>query len=74
MPLEKVCRIYDTGLGRTLSGTARDCHFVWVRNMFLPPAQFEAWFVSTAHSEADLGRTARAVEESLPAVFASQSP
>jgi glutamate-1-semialdehyde 2,1-aminomutase len=35
------------------------------RGVFLPPAQFEAWFVSTAHSDADLRRTARAVGESL---------
>ena len=27
------------------------------RGVFLPPAQFEAWFVSTAHSDADLRRT-----------------
>jgi glutamate-1-semialdehyde 2,1-aminomutase len=40
------------------------------RGIFLPPAQFEAWFVSTAHSDADLRRTARAVKESLAAAFA----
>ena len=35
----------------------------------LPPAQFEAWFVSTAHSETDLRKTAKAVGESLAAAF-----
>ena len=35
------------------------------RGVFLPPAQFEAWFVSTAHTDADLRRTARAVGEAL---------
>ena len=39
------------------------------RGVFLPPAQFEAWFVSTAHSESDLRRTAKAVGESLTAAF-----
>jgi glutamate-1-semialdehyde 2,1-aminomutase len=40
-------------------------HAMRERGIFLPPAQFEAWFVSTAHTDADLSRTARAVEESL---------
>ena len=40
-------------------------HAMLERRVFLPPAQFEAWFVSTAHSDADLARTARAVGESL---------
>jgi glutamate-1-semialdehyde 2,1-aminomutase len=42
-------------------------HAMHERGVFLPPAQFEAWFVSTAHSDADLRRTARAVAESLRA-------
>jgi glutamate-1-semialdehyde 2,1-aminomutase len=41
------------------------------RGVFLPPAQFEAWFVSTAHEENDLKRTARAVEESLREIAAT---
>jgi glutamate-1-semialdehyde 2,1-aminomutase len=40
-------------------------HAMREHGVFLPPAQFEAWFVSTAHSDADLRRTARAVRESL---------
>jgi len=40
-------------------------HAMRERGIFVPPAQFEAWFVSTAHTDADLSRTARAVEESL---------
>jgi glutamate-1-semialdehyde 2,1-aminomutase len=42
-------------------------HAMRERGIFLPPAQYEAWFVSTAHSDADLRRTARAVGESLRA-------
>jgi glutamate-1-semialdehyde 2,1-aminomutase len=45
-------------------------HAMLDRGVFLPPAQFEAWFVSTAHSDADLRRTARAVKESLEAALA----
>jgi glutamate-1-semialdehyde 2,1-aminomutase len=44
-------------------------HAMRERGVFLPPAQFEAWFVSTAHSDADLRRAARAAGESLGAVF-----
>ena len=40
-------------------------HAMSARGVFLPPAQFEAWFVSTAHSDADLRRTARALGQSL---------
>jgi glutamate-1-semialdehyde 2,1-aminomutase len=35
------------------------------RGIFLAPAQFEAWFLSTAHSEAEIRRTARMAGESL---------
>ena len=44
-------------------------HAMRERGIFLPPAQFEAWFVSTAHSEADVRRTAKAAGESLEIVF-----
>ncbi|MEP6470933.1 MAG: glutamate-1-semialdehyde 2,1-aminomutase, partial [Acidobacteriota bacterium] len=40
-------------------------HALRKRGIFLPPAQFEAWFLSTAHTDADLRRTARAVGEAL---------
>ena len=40
-------------------------HAMRERGVFLPPAQFETWFVSTAHTDSDLRRTARAVGESL---------
>ncbi len=44
-------------------------HAMRERGIFLPPAQFEAWFVSTVHTDADLRRTARAVGESLRIAF-----
>jgi glutamate-1-semialdehyde 2,1-aminomutase len=40
-------------------------HAMRERGISLPPAQFESWFVSTAHEEADLRRTARAAGEAL---------
>ncbi len=44
-------------------------HAMRERGVFLPPAQFEAWFLSTAHSDADLRRVARLAGESLAVTF-----
>ena len=44
-------------------------HAMRERGVSLPPAQFEAWVVSTAHAEADIKRTARAAGESLAVAF-----
>jgi glutamate-1-semialdehyde 2,1-aminomutase len=46
-------------------------HAMRERGIFIPPAQFEAWFLSTAHTEDDLRRTSRAVAESLAVAFAT---
>jgi len=35
------------------------------QGVYLPPSQFEAWFISLAHTEADLEKTAAAVREAL---------
>jgi glutamate-1-semialdehyde 2,1-aminomutase len=38
------------------------------RGVYLPPAQFEAAFVSLAHSEGDIDETVRAALDALKAV------
>lgn len=38
-------------------------HWMLDRGIYLPPSQFEAGFVSTAHTEADITRTAETVAE-----------
>jgi glutamate-1-semialdehyde 2,1-aminomutase len=53
------------------SDTARFAAFfneMLARGIFLPPSQFEALFVSAAHTEADIERTIEAARESLKAV------
>jgi glutamate-1-semialdehyde 2,1-aminomutase len=40
-------------------------HAMLKRGVYLPPAQFEAAFVSLAHSEADVERTIQAAEGAL---------
>ena len=44
-------------------------HGMRERGVFLPPAQYEAWFLSTAHEEDAIRRTARAAGESLAKAF-----
>jgi len=41
------------------------------RGVFLPPSQFEALFVSAAHTEDDIARTVAACRESLKALLAA---
>jgi glutamate-1-semialdehyde 2,1-aminomutase len=47
---------------------ARFFHAMLDHGIYLPPSQFEAMFVSLAHSEADIDRTVAAVRESLAEV------
>jgi glutamate-1-semialdehyde 2,1-aminomutase len=50
------------------SDTARFSKFFWgliERGVYFPCSQYEALFISTAHTEADIDRTVRAAEESL---------
>jgi glutamate-1-semialdehyde 2,1-aminomutase len=46
-------------------------HAMLDRGIFLPPSQFEALFVSAAHSDADVDRTLAALRESLAVALAS---
>jgi len=57
------------------SDTARFAAFfrqMLARGVFLPPSQFEALFVSAAHSEEDISRTLAAARESLRAIAAAR--
>jgi glutamate-1-semialdehyde 2,1-aminomutase len=45
-------------------------HAMRERGIFLPPAQFEAWFLCSAHTGAEIRRTARMAGESLGVAFA----
>jgi len=52
----------DTALFARFHRAMRD------RGILLPPSQFEAWFVSLAHSETDIDRTVEAAAESFRAI------
>ncbi len=47
-------------------------HAMRERGIFLAPAQFEAWFLSTAHSDAEIRRTARAAGDSMALAAAAR--
>ena len=46
-------------------------HAMRERGVFLPPAQFETWFLSTVHSDAEIRRTARMAGDSMALAEAS---
>jgi len=56
---------YDTAKHSEINRFSRFFHAMIERGIYLPPSQFEALFVSTAHSEADLVRTVEAARESF---------
>jgi glutamate-1-semialdehyde 2,1-aminomutase len=63
--------------GAKQSDTQRFAAFFWEmlsRGVFLPPSQFEALFVSAAHTPADIERTTAAARESLQALATRVSP
>ncbi|HEV3156984.1 MAG TPA: glutamate-1-semialdehyde 2,1-aminomutase [Candidatus Baltobacteraceae bacterium] len=57
------------------SDTALYAHFFHAmlqRGVYFPPSQFEAMFLSLAHTEADINRTIAAVEDALQALIAKR--
>jgi glutamate-1-semialdehyde 2,1-aminomutase len=55
--------------GCDLEAHARFCRLMLDRGVYLPPSQFEAWFVSLAHDEASIDRTLDAARESLERIL-----
>jgi len=61
---------YNRSVDAKTSDTARFGRFFWAmmdRGVYLPCSQFEAAFVSAAHTEADIDHTASAAAEALRA-------
>jgi glutamate-1-semialdehyde 2,1-aminomutase len=52
-----------------LGAYGRFCRTLLDRGIYPPPSQFEAWFVSLAHDEAAIDRSAEAASEALEAAF-----
>ena len=58
-------RDYTAAAACNLDAFARFHRAMLARGVMLAPSQFEAWFVSAAHTEADIDHTVRAAAEAL---------
>jgi glutamate-1-semialdehyde 2,1-aminomutase len=56
---------YDSAKTSDTARFGKFFHAMLERGVYLPPSQYEALFVSTAHSEADIDRTIEAAKESF---------
>lgn len=59
---------YDAAAACDTTLFARFFHEMLQRRVYLPASQFEAWFISTAHQEADIKDTCEAAAEALAAL------
>jgi glutamate-1-semialdehyde 2,1-aminomutase len=68
-------QVRDADEARTSNSAkfAKFFHAMLERGINLPPSQFEAMFLSTAHTNADIDRTITAVDESLRELSREQS-
>ncbi len=66
------CAVTDTASAFTTDRQlyARLFHALLKRGVFLPPSALEAWFVSTAHTESHIERTAKAFHAALKEALA----
>jgi len=56
---------YSSACACDTEAFARFFRGMLVRGIYLPPSQFEAWFVGLAHSQEDIDRTVEAAAEAL---------
>jgi glutamate-1-semialdehyde 2,1-aminomutase len=56
---------YASAVGSDSVAFGRFFHGMLRRGIYLPPSQFEAWFVSAAHTPAEIDRTVEAAREAI---------
>jgi len=61
---------YETAKKSNTTRFGKFFHAMLERGIYLPPSQYEALFVSAAHSDADIDRTVEAAKESFAIAFA----
>ena len=69
---DRPVRDYQSALSSDTQTYAVFFREMLARGVYLPPSQFEAWFLSAAHTERDVDRTVRAAREAFSRV--SRSP
>ncbi len=60
-----VVRDYESALASNTDQYAAFFRGMLARGVYAPPSQFEAWFLSAAHTERDIARTVRAAREAF---------
>ena len=58
-------RDYESAATADTAAYARFFRGMLARGIYPPPSQFEAWFISGAHTEKDIERTVKAAREVL---------
>jgi glutamate-1-semialdehyde 2,1-aminomutase len=58
-------RDYASATSASSDRYARFFRGMLTRGIYPPPSQFEAWFLSAAHTRADVDKTIRAARETL---------
>jgi len=61
---------YDSAKSADTARFGKFFHAMLERGVYLPPSQFEALFVSAAHSDDDIARTVAAARESFQIALA----
>jgi glutamate-1-semialdehyde 2,1-aminomutase len=62
---------FQSALSSDTQAYGRFFHAMLDRGVYPPPSQFEAWFLSAAHTERDLSATIKAAREAMRAVSTS---
>jgi glutamate-1-semialdehyde 2,1-aminomutase len=65
---------YEAARRQDTAAYARFFHAMLARGVYLPPSAFEAWFVSIAHSDADVDLVLTAATEAAKAAAAAPQP
>jgi glutamate-1-semialdehyde 2,1-aminomutase len=65
---------YEDARRQDTAAYARFFHAMLERGVYLPPSAFEAWFVSTVHTDAELDRILTAARESARLAYATAQP
>ncbi|HSO56238.1 MAG TPA: aminotransferase class III-fold pyridoxal phosphate-dependent enzyme, partial [Actinomycetes bacterium] len=65
---------YEAARRQDTAAYARFFHAMLERGVYLPPSAFEAWFVSTVHTDAEVDKILTAARESARLAYAPAQP
>ncbi len=65
---DRPVRDYQSALAASTTSYGQFFRGMLARGIYLPPSQFEAWFLSGAHTPRDIDRTIKAAREVMPTI------